>query len=276
MSTFYLTPEEYARQFEGDAILKNGLVMDKMEGIWLAWATDPAAVQATLPPCMDFATPVVLCYIVKADTKFAGAYNEAAMIIPCVYQGKPGAVLQSLLLCGPGAPQALYFGREMASMPKKICDDIQIELGDTTASATVVKSGVEMLKCQLDLGEYNTPAGLEMFGTNIPGQPFHQESFLMKYNLEQYDDGHMSFENGRVLVTENDTLYETWTPATAQVQLAECADAPWASLPVGQVLAAGVGTYSMYNFVTYKAGDFDIDANMPYLLRARFDQKVFA
>ena len=46
MTTFQLNPEEYARQYGADGILKNGLVMDDMEGIWLAWATDPAAVQA--------------------------------------------------------------------------------------------------------------------------------------------------------------------------------------------------------------------------------------
>ena len=97
MTTFQLSPEEFARQYADDGILKNGLVMDDMEGIWLAWATDPAAVQAMLPPAVEFAAPVVLSYIVKADTKFAGKYNEAAMIIPCVYQGKPSAILQSLL-----------------------------------------------------------------------------------------------------------------------------------------------------------------------------------
>ncbi|MDO4400214.1 MAG: acetoacetate decarboxylase family protein [Coriobacteriia bacterium] len=274
MTTFQLSPEEFARQYADDGILKNGLVMDDMEGIWLAWATDPAAVQAMLPPAVEFAAPVVLSYIVKADTKFAGTYNEAAMIIPCVYQGKPSAILQSLLLCGPGAYQALYFGREMAGMPKKICDDVIVELGEETASATIVKSGVEVLKCQLKIGEYNTPAGNEMFGANVPGQPFHQDSFLMKFNLEQYDDGHIGFENGRMLVTENDTCYEYWKPATAEIQLTECADAPWASLPVAQVLAAGVGKYSMYNFITYKIGEFDAEENAPYLLRARFDSKL--
>ncbi|MDO4891305.1 MAG: acetoacetate decarboxylase family protein, partial [Coriobacteriaceae bacterium] len=173
-----------------------------------------------------------------------------------------------------GAYQALYFGREMAGMPKKICDDVIVELGEETASATIVKSGVEVLKCQLQIGEYNTPAGNEMFGANVPGQPFHQDSFLMKFNLEQYDDGHIGFENGRMLVTENDTCYEYWKPATAEIQLSECADAPWASLPVAQVLAAGVGKYSMYNFITYKIGEFDAEENAPYLLRARFDGKL--
>ena len=57
MTTFQLSPEEFARQYADDGILKNGLVMDDMEGIWLAWATDPAAVQAMLPPAVEFAAP---------------------------------------------------------------------------------------------------------------------------------------------------------------------------------------------------------------------------
>ena len=277
MTAFQLTPEEYARQFEGDAVLKTGLVMDDMDGVWLAWETDPTAVQAMLPPAMDFAAPIVMSYLVNADTKFAGPYNEAALIIPCVYNGEPGAILQSLLLEGPGAPQALYFGREMAGMPKKICDAVNVEIGKTAASASIVKDGIKILDAKLELGAYNTPAGEQFFGANVPGVETHGgKTFLMKYNLEQYDDGHMGFENGRVLVTESDTKYETWTPATATIELAECENAPWASLPVKQVLAAGVGKYSMYNFVTYKVGEFDLDANMPYLLRARFDSGLFA
>ncbi len=32
--------------------------------------------------------------------------------------------------------------------------------------------------------------------------------------------------------------------------------------------------YSMYNFITYKIGEFDAVDNAPYLLRARFDGKL--
>ena len=54
----------------------------------------------------------------------------------------------------------------------------------------------------------------------------------------------------------------------------EVSRAPRGLVPLAQVLAAGVGKYSMYNFITYKIGEFDAEENAPYLLRARFDGKL--
>lgn len=277
MSTnFAFTDEEYSRQYSDRGILKNGLVMDEMEGIWLAWETEPEAVQALLPDTLDFIAPVVMSYIVKADTAFAGAYNEAALIVMAAHDGVPGGYLQSILLEGPGAPQAEYLGREMAGMPKKLCDAIVVENDGATAHASITKSGVTLLDCTVDLGEYNTPAGNEVFGDHIVGETVPGGlTYLIKYNLEQYPDGHMGFENGRLLTTSNDTRYETWTPGTASITLTDCPDAPWASLPVKTVLAGGFGKYSMFNFTTEKVCDIDIDRNIKALLKTRFDSRLF-
>lgn len=274
---FQFSEEEMKALAAEGTIMQKGLVMDEMEGIWLAWETYPEAVQALLPPVLGFAAPVIMTYIVKANTEFGGAYNEAALMVLCHHEGKPGAYLQSILLEGPAAPQAAFLGREMAGMPKKICDSISLSEEDGRAHARIVKSGSLVLECDVELGEYNTPAGNEVFAGNVVGEKVHGGfTYLIKGNLEQAEDGHMFFENGRLLSTESDSLYERWTPGTASVTLHECEDAPWASLPVRQVLAAGWGKYSMFNFTTSKVCDIDIEENLPYLLRARYDKELFA
>lgn len=274
-NTFAMTPEEYAALYTGDHIIKHGLEMNMMEGIWLAWETDPEAVAAALPPVLQFAAPIVMAYIVKADTEFAGAYNEACMIVPCAYEGRPGAIQLSILLEGPGAPMASCMGREMAGMPKKACDSIIVEKNGDTAHGAIIKDGVTLLDCSLKLGSYNTPAGEQMFGANVPGNVVKNDTFLLKYDLEQADDGHMYFDNGRVLVTHSNSEYEYWMPASAEVTLTPCNNAPWASLPVKQVLAAGFGKYKMDGFTTERIGDMDTEENMPWLLKARYDDKLF-
>lgn len=50
-SKFYLTQDEYKKLYSDGAIFNTGLEMNEMEGIWLAWETDPEAIKALLPPC---------------------------------------------------------------------------------------------------------------------------------------------------------------------------------------------------------------------------------
>ena len=79
-SKFYLTQDEYKKLYSDGAIFNTGLEMNEMKGIWLAWETDPEAIKALLPPALGFVAPVVMTYIVNANTKFAGTYNEVALL----------------------------------------------------------------------------------------------------------------------------------------------------------------------------------------------------
>ena len=69
-SKFYLTQDEYKKLYSDGAIFNTGLEMNEMEGIWLAWETDPEAIKALLPPALGFVAPVVMTYIVNANTKW--------------------------------------------------------------------------------------------------------------------------------------------------------------------------------------------------------------
>lgn len=271
-NSFVISEETYKSLFSKDHILGHGLEMNEMEGIWLAWETDPEAVAAALPPALQFAAPIVMAYVVRCDTEFAGAYDEASMIVPCTYEGHSGGYQMSLLLEGEGAPMAFCMGREMAGMPKKACDAIDVVKNGDSVRATIVKDGITMLDASVKLGEYNTPAGNNLFGAYEPGNESRDNTFLLKYNTEQAEDGHMYFDNGRVLVTRGTKVYEHWTPGTAEIALAPCENAPWASLPVKQVLASGFGKFTIDRFSTEELGKFDANANMPWLLRARYDE----
>lgn len=275
-NAFCLSEDNYKTLFGKDHILGHGLEMNEMEGIWLAWETDPEAVAAALPPALQFAAPIVMAYVVKCDTEFAGAYDEACMIVPCAYEGRPGGYQMSILLEGEGAPMASCMGREMAGMPKKSCDAIDVVKDGDSVHATIVKDGVVVLDAKVRLGQYNTPAGKDLFGANEPGNVARADTFLLKYNTEQAEDGHMYFDDGRVLVTSGATEYEHWMPGSAELTLTPCENAPWASLPVKQVLAAGFGKFKMDQFITEKIGEFDAEATMPWLLRARYDKGLFA
>lgn len=269
---FAMPKEAYEGLFAKEHILGHGLEMNEMEGIWLAWETDPEAVAAALPPALQFAAPIVMAYVVKCNTEFAGAYDEACMIVPCAFEGRPGGYQVSILLEGEGAPMAAFMGREMAGMPKKFCDAIDVAKDGDLVRATIVKDGVTVLDAKVKLGEYNTPAGNDLFGAYEPGNVSRADTFLLKYNTEQADDGHMYFDNGRVLVTSGATVYDHWTHGTAELALTPCKNAPWASLPVKQVLAAGFGKFTMDKFVTEKIGEFDAHATMPWLMPARYDE----
>lgn len=271
MNNFAISKEAYEGLNNTQHVLGHGLEMNEMEGIWVAWETDPEAVSAALPPALQFAAPIIMAYVVKCDTEFAGAYNEACMIVPCAFEGRPGGYQMSLLLEGKGAPMAFCMGREMAGMPKKFCDAVNVSKDGDVVQANIVKDGITVLDASVKLGQYNTPAGEQMFGGNEPGNVSRADIFLLKYNTEQADDGHMYFDNGRVLVTSGATAYEHWTPGTAELALKPCENAPWVSFPVKQVLGAGYGKFAMKEFTTEKIGEFDAEANMPWLLRARYD-----
>ena len=276
-SSFSLTPAEFEKQYTGTALLKTGLIMDDMEGIWLAWQTDQSAIEAALPPCLEFAAPVAMTYITQVDTGFAGPYREAALIVPCHYGDVYGAYMQSILLEGPGAPQATIFGREMAGMPKKICDSVSVELEGDIAKGRIVKDGVNVLETVVKLGEYNTPAGNEIFAGRVAGAALpNDNTFLVKYDLEQAEDGHMFFTNGRLSTTDNITKWSSWTPGTAEITLNDCPNAPWSSLPVRAILAAGYGKFSMTDFSTREIAKIDIDENIRYLLPARYERRLFS
>lgn len=65
--------------------------MNNCEGLFCAWQTDMEAVQRALPaPLMAF-MPVVEMYSVNVyNPNFSSPYREAALIIPCLYNGQIG------------------------------------------------------------------------------------------------------------------------------------------------------------------------------------------
>jgi acetoacetate decarboxylase len=275
--SFVLTKEEVERLHAPGTPLGSGLRMDNMEGVFASWVTNPEKVQKMLPAPLKMLAPVVTVYIVNIDgTNFTPAYREAALILPVTYNGAPGAYLVSLFVNGPGAPMAALLGREMAGLPKKFADDISvIRVGDS-ATASFVKDGIRVINVELELGSYNIPDAVQVFGRNIPGENVPGDSYFIKVDLDQDETGALNFSNSRLIKCTSQTKYAKWLPASANVTLQKSANAPWAELEVVQVLGGGYSNHSMFDFATKEVAKLDSNEVMPCLLTARYDIDVLA
>jgi|GEM_PF-746386 len=274
---FHMSKSEYKDFFDQNNSFTSGMEMQKMDGIFVSWATNPEKIQAMLPPCFEMAVPVVTTYIVNIDaTNFAPIYNEAALIVPVVYKGVPGGYLQSLLLTGLGEPMATYMGREVVGLPKKKADAISITRHGDIVKAYVEKDGVRFIDIEMEIGQYNTKDGEQVFGGNASGAKVsNMLTYYLTYSIEHDKEGKMRFDNAKLLKSTNDTSYKVWLPATANVTLKPTINAPWADLEVIQVLGGGYSNHAMDNFHTFFVEDLDADSIMPYLLKARYDSAVF-
>lgn len=275
MNSFGMSPDEIRAMRGPGTTLDAGLKMEREEGIFVTWATDPEKLQAVLPPPLTMAAPAVTAYVVNIDgTNFGSAYREAALLAPVMLNGTFGMYLISLFVQGPGAEQAALLGREMAGLPKKFSETVRVDRIGDTVHAYAVRGGVRVVDVTARIGEYNTPAAQEIFAANTAGAEVRGESFFYKFDLDQIEDGSMQFTRARVIQATNTTVYEDWLPATATVELGESANDPWAGLPVGVVLGAGYTRFKMVDFVSTKVADVEADEVMPYLLKARYDSDL--
>lgn len=271
-TSFVLSPEEVKSYKSPGTPLGSGLAMGKMEGIFVSWVTNPAKVQKMLPPPFKMLAPVATVYVVNIDdTNFGPSYSEAALIIPVFYEGAPGAYLASLLLQGTGAPMAAFLGREMAGLPKKFTDDVKVARIGDSVSAFVVKDGVRVIDVEMELGTYNVPDAVQIYGRNVPGESVPGDSFFIKVDLDQVETGALNFSNARVIKSSGSTNFKAWSPASAKVTLQPCTNAPWADLEVLQVLGGGYSIHSMTDFVSSEIAKLNTEEVMPYLLTARYD-----
>ena len=101
-----------------------------------------------------WAAPVVAGYVTHmGNPSFARPYDEAVLYTMVAYQDKMvGAYPFGLFLAGPGAEMALVAGREGASIPKKLADQIQIKHDDTGVRAQVIRHGTTLIDVCVNAG----------------------------------------------------------------------------------------------------------------------------
>ncbi|NTW42794.1 MAG: acetoacetate decarboxylase family protein [Cellulomonadaceae bacterium] len=214
MNSYRMTDEEVLAMRAPGSTLDDGLKMEREEGIFVTWITDPEKVQAIIPPPLTMVAPAVTTYIVNIDgTNFGPAYREAALLVPVSYEGTVGMYLVSLFVQGLGAEQAALLGREMAGLPKKFADTVRVDRIEDTVHAYAERGGVRVVDVTARIGEYNTPDALQIFGGNTAGARVPGESFFFKVDLDQIEDGSLQFTRGRLTQATSATVYDEWLPS---------------------------------------------------------------
>lgn len=248
--------------------------MNKQEGVYLAWSTNPKAVRDILPPPLEMVGPVVFAYIINIEEPtFCSRYTEGAIAVPATYNGIAGLYWISFMLDGPGALMGTFGGREIAGIPKKIADQITIKRSGDYVHAYIERHGIRFIDVEVDItGKYNNDAAKTVFGDVVPDLEVLLRGFFYKYDVDKNIDGDTVFSNGRLNTLIFDTDYDGWEKGEAKITLTDSVEDPWAQLEVIEVLGAG---YCKNNIDLAKGEtlcEVDIKEVLPYLMSGRFDK----
>lgn len=268
--SFKKTPEEMEIYKSGG----NGAWMNNCEGIFIAWAANPESIKKILPPPLQMLAPVVSAYIIEAhDPTFTNSYKEAALILPALYNGKPGLYPISMLL--QGSDNAVFTGRDEYGIPKKNADSIRLYRMGNSAHATVERYGVKLIDVTCEIGQYNASGMAEqVFGDTTPEKAIDGREFFYKYSIDKDERGVSSFSNLNLLELHGQMKYHSWEAASAQVALQSTENDPWAELQAVNVLGAA-WTKLDIGLLGAKANSLDnVDEIIPYLLN-RYDSPIF-
>lgn len=250
--------------------------MRNCEGVYAAWATDPAALAAVLPKPLKMVAPVCISYVADiAEPNFCVRYKEAALMTPVMNNGKPGIYTIAMLL--EDGDNATFMGRDVLSIPKKNADSIVVERGGSQFSAKVTRMGIDLLEFKGKMGEYNDPdmAG-KLFGSREPGMPVEGINFFCKFALNQDENGVASFSNVAMIDSHTQMIYHSWENASVDITLKPSVDDPWASLPCLKPLGAGWARFDLGLLgVVGSEPVEDIEDTIAKNLAQRFDSPVF-
>ena len=267
----FFTPAEELRK-NPYSIFSKGCEMRDEEGIFVTVETKMDVLKKIIPPCFELFVPFVNLYIIKMpNNNFGTGYNEVALMVPVMFDGVPGVYFRSVFLYGPGTASGTFIGREGAGFPKKPCDIIEFTRQGDYFHGYAEKDGVRFLDIEAKLGEYNTPAGAEMYAANEKLGEVMGTMYLIKWDLEQKEDGHCQFENARMYSNYADTTWESWTPATANVTLKSCANAPWGEIEIVNVLGGGYGVFGNHNSSIKRIAELNAEELEPYMVTAFYD-----
>lgn len=252
-------------------------VMNNQEGIYLAYLTDPKAIERILPPGLKpFSLPVVVvscCHI--HNPSFADDYYEAILGVYCMHQGKLGQYSLGLILGGPGAEMATQCGRDNASIPKKLGGEFQIRRNKDHVTASVARRGVRLIEIDMKLGEYNHPLTHLLFQKPGPNVRTTGSGFYYHFDRKASENGGSEFGSGQLQALNVEYEYESWEPGFVDLKLTSSIDDPFAELPINTIIG---GAYAK-NHLTLNRIEllekFDTNEIVPYLLTARYDRTAF-
>lgn len=251
---------------------ENASWMYDSEGLFVTWATNPEAIKKVLPPQLTMVAPVVTAYIIDAKKpNFSKGYKESALIIPALYNGKPGLYTMSMLL--QGSDNAVFTGREELGIPKKNADKITLSRDRNTAKACVIRDGNVILDVECEIGKYNNPMAGQVFGDR-EGKDVDGNQFFYKFDIDQDKDANIKFSNLQLLEVHTFMKYRGWEPAEVKITLGSTSHDPWGELPVLQPLGAAWTSVDIGLLGATPHEIKEVDETMPYILN-RYDSYVF-
>ncbi|MDR3308105.1 MAG: acetoacetate decarboxylase family protein [Coriobacteriales bacterium] len=269
--SFVKTDKEMAYVQDG----ANAAWMKNCEGLYVAWSADAAILAKVVPAPLKLAAPLVIAYVIEThNPTFSTAYKEAALLIPVTNGDKGGNYSVALLLTGSDNP--VTTGREEFGIPKKNASAIELRrLGDK-AYATVERMGVQILDIEVELGNYNTEMGANVFGNRVLNEFIDGVSYFHKFDIDQDSQCNVSFSNLRLINVRSCLRYHTWEPGAAQVELKPSINDPWAELAVLQPLGAAWATFDLGLLgCQEQIALSNIDEVIPRLIAGRYDSPFF-
>lgn len=210
--------------------------------------TDPAVVREVLPkPLKPAPEPLAMAFVANYPrTNFGPPYYEGALFVVASYKGELGGYCLSMPVTND---TALIAGREQYGFPKKIAEDISLQVDDAHASGSVTRKGVKILEIECDLEEPFQRSDIEEYGppiTDLDGRPgYGMVSFLYKYFPSPTA---MGFDYAPRLVRQ----VSLFTPrpggkkGPGEVKLVSSELDPLGEIPVREVLSVG---YSVWDNV---------------------------
>lgn len=252
--------------------------MNDQTGLTFAYATDPAILAKLVPAPLKVVAPVVVGYVVNmGKPSFGAPYLEQTLYTMVSYQDKMiGAYPFELMLSGHGAEAGLVAGREGASIPKKLADEITLTRADRSAHATVTRHGTQLVDLHWTAGDINEPSFMKQFaGMMQLNQEMPSNSFFLDYKIDQHDDGTNHFINTQLVAAQMKSVLDHAEPGKLELTLTSSEDDPLGELKVLKPLGAAwvhFKTQTMFN--TIKVADVDSAAAAPYIITGRYDRGI--
>lgn len=270
MKGSFFTPLEECKGF-----ISPGTMFDQ-EGIYVTWTTNPKAVAKIVPPPLVPLAPVVFTYIINIQkATFCSRYTEAAMGIPCLFNGKMGIYWLSFLLGGPGAEMGTHLGREVVGIPKKMADNISLNRMGKHVVASCTRHGVKLIDIDMEItGEYPNAAAAGVLGDPKPGDQQVLPGYFLNYAYRQRRDGSVEWRDMTLSEMEFVINYHDFTKGSASVTLGDSYEDPWSELEVVEVLGAGymkndIDLCWSVDLHKYEGDGWDM---APYFMSGRFDK----
>jgi len=239
---------------------------------------DPS-IKALIPPPLQLANPALLIIYVSNISKptFAEPYMEGGIGVLTTLTDSAGVTHTglyyfSLQLCGPGAQNAAFMGREQSGLPKKFAGSISLKRECDKVFLHVERNRVRLLEARLEIGSYNDSGfsnGLEGLD---PKKGLLQEGGVLthRYNSDNVNGLH----NMHISYYDSPTFYYHYEPAYAKVKLRSSEYDPWGEIKIAKTLGGSwarnnnfvAGITKIYSYPDAEAWDV-----MRYLYTGRFD-----